>query len=65
VTIENAEGNVLRTWNDPGTAFLNQTWEAQWDELSLIFFFGFSVWNYFATPFLLAQPEGRRITAVA
>lgn len=57
VTIESAEGNVLRTWCDPLEAFREQTQQTAWDELSLVFFCGFSVWNYLTTPFLLTHPD--------
>ena len=57
VTIESPEGNVLRTWDNPDQAFRAHSSHAPWDELYLVFFCGFSVWNYLTTPFLLAHPE--------
>ena len=57
VTIENPEGNVLRTWNDPCAAFRSEARKAEWDELCLVFLCGLSIWNDFATPFVLAQPD--------
>jgi hypothetical protein len=57
VTIESPEGNVLRTWRDPCQAIRDPAKETLWDELYLVFFCGFSVWNYLTTPFLLAHPD--------
>ena len=57
VTIESAEGNVLRTWRDPLEAFRDHTRQTAWDELYLVFFCGFSVWNYLTTPFVLTHPD--------
>jgi hypothetical protein len=57
VTIESPEGKVLRAWRNPHQAFRDQPAEALWDELYLVFFCGFSVWNYLTTPFLLAHPD--------
>jgi|SRR5271165_1354488 len=59
VTIESGEGNVLRTWHDPLKAFRDHVKPMAWDELYLIFFCGFSIWNYLTTPFLLAHPDVR------
>ena len=57
VTIESPEGNVLRAWHNPHQAFRDQAANVPWDDLYLVFFCGFSVWNYLTTPFLLAQPD--------
>jgi hypothetical protein len=57
VTIESPEGNVLRTWRNPYQAIRDRAKETLWDELYLVFFCGFSVWNYLTTPFLLAHPD--------
>jgi len=57
VTIESPEGNVLRAWHNPHQSFPDQARNAPWDELYLVFFCGFSVWNYLTTPFLLTQPD--------
>jgi hypothetical protein len=64
VTIEDPDGNVLRTWHDPHQAFQRPTSEISPDELLLIFLCGCSLWNYLATPFVLAQP-GVRVEELA
>jgi hypothetical protein len=57
VTIESSEGSVLRTWDNARQSFLAHAKDDPWDELYLVFFCGFSVWNYLTTPFLLAHPD--------
>jgi hypothetical protein len=59
VTIEDPEGRVLRTWSNPQRSFCDPAKHAVWDELHMVFFCGFSVWNYLTTPFFLARPEIR------
>ena len=57
VTIENLDGQVLRTWLNPSLEFLDHTDDPLADDLHLVFFCGFSIWNYLTTPFLLAHPD--------
>jgi len=59
VTIESVEGKTLRTWQNPLKAFSDRSTDGRWDELQLVFFCGFSVWNFLTTPFLLAHPDVR------
>jgi hypothetical protein len=57
VTIEGAEGQLLRTWSSPHQSFREQVNNVPRDELYLVFICGLSVWNYLTTPFLLARPD--------
>ena len=57
VTIENHDGQVLRTWLNPSLQFLDHGNDPLADDLHLVFFCGFSIWNYLTTPFLLARPD--------
>ena len=57
VSIESPEGNVLSSWRNPRQAFRDHARDTPWDELYLVFFCGFSVWNYLTTPFMLAHPD--------
>jgi len=57
VTIENLDGQILRTWLNPSLQFLDHGNDLLADDLHVIFFCGFSIWNYLTTPFLLARPE--------
>lgn len=56
VSIERPDGQVLRTWCSPQQSVRDPA-DAPWDDLYLVFFCGFSVWNYLTTPFLLANPD--------
>jgi hypothetical protein len=57
VTIENLDGQVLRTWLNPSLQFLDHGNDLLADDLHLVFFCGFSIWNCLTTPFLLAHPD--------
>lgn len=57
ITIENLDGQVLRTWLNPSLQFLDHGNDPLADDLHLVFFCGFSIWNYLTTPFLLARPD--------
>jgi hypothetical protein len=57
VTIENLDGQILRTWLNPSLQFLDHGNDPLADDLHVIFFCGFSIWNYLTTPFLLARPD--------
>jgi hypothetical protein len=57
VTIEDADGNVVRARQDPHQAFRTRGVDAQPDELDLVFSCGCSIWNYLTTPFILAHPD--------
>jgi hypothetical protein len=57
ITIENLDGQVLRTWRNPSLAFPSNGAHVLADELHLVFFCGVQIWNYLTTPFLLARPD--------
>jgi hypothetical protein len=57
ITIENLDGQVLRTWLNPSLQFLDHADDPLADDLHLVFFCGFSIWNYLTMPFLLARPD--------
>jgi hypothetical protein len=59
VAIERLDGTVLQTRSDPRAAFPQDSEDASWDDLDLVYFSGLSVWNCLAIPFLLAHPEIR------
>ncbi|MDU3129055.1 MAG: hypothetical protein E6699_16355 [Bradyrhizobium sp.] len=56
ITIESVDGEILRTWSNPGLPF-DAGPQILSDELHLIFFCGVTIWNYLTTPFLLAHPD--------
>jgi hypothetical protein len=55
VTIEDPDGAILDSWERPHPSPLSQI--RAWNDLHLVFFCGFSIWNYLTTPFLLAQSD--------
>ncbi len=55
VAIQDLGGEVLQSCSDPRQAFPVRNGEP-WDDIHLVYFCGFSIWNYLTTPFLLAQP---------
>ena len=57
VTIESLDGQVLRTRRNPSVAFPDHAKDPFTDDLHLVFFCGFSIWNYLTTPFLLSRPD--------
>jgi hypothetical protein len=42
---------------DPRAACLDVGFDAPWDDLHLLYFVGYAVWNYLCTPFLLTWPD--------
>ncbi len=49
-------GEVTAKLNAPRTSFAGHTVMTKWDELQLIYFTGYALWTYFATPFLFKLP---------
>ena len=64
VTIEDPDGNVLRTLHNPLMALQHYTGETLVDDLHLVFLCGFSLWQCLMTPFILAQ-SGIKIEEVS
>lgn len=80
VRIESADGSQLLGFRrNPRRCFSSFPWSLRrrfyWDDLDVLYFTGYAVWNYFLTPYLLTFPgvetsevapdaEGRRTLAV-
>jgi hypothetical protein len=56
VAIESLDGKVFEGSEAPCPDFLAAAGEKAWDDLQFLYFCGVSVWNFVATPFLLAYP---------
>jgi hypothetical protein len=56
VAIESLDGVILRTRDDPKSAFAGHTDETPWDDLHLGYFCGYATWNYLVAPFLFTRP---------
>ena len=57
VRIETDEGEVVAERSDPRPAFRRLRRQLRWDDLDLLYFAGYALWNYFTTPLLLTRCE--------
>jgi hypothetical protein len=57
VDIENADGNVLRTWRAAHPIFRPRASDGLVDEMQLVFMCGLSIWRDLTSPFVLAHPD--------
>ena len=57
VWIESAGGEVLAERRSPRTAFSSPRRYLWWDDLDLLYFAGYALWNYLSFPFLLTLPD--------
>ena len=55
VRIERADGSVICERAHPRTAFPGVRRRLRWDDLDLLYFVGYAVWNYLAFPFMLEE----------
>lgn len=56
VLVETTRGQLLKERGMQSGADGRVPFRWAWDDLDLLFFFGYAVWNYALSPFLLAQP---------
>lgn len=60
VRIESLDGQVKAERHNPRDYFLRapHKWKRffRWDSLDVLYFAGYAIWNYFNTPFFLAEP---------
>lgn len=49
-------GLVTQSRDNPRASFAGQTQESQWDDMHILYFCGYAIWNYITSPFLFAQP---------
>jgi hypothetical protein len=54
--IESSDHQVLKSRDDPRSAFEGHTGDSPWDILHLAYFLGYANWNYFNEPFTLTLP---------
>ncbi len=57
VWITSTNGTVLGVRDAPRQTFASFRKSLWWDDLDLLYFAGYAVWNYLSMPFLLARPE--------
>ena len=56
VRVESASGEVLARRDDPRADFGKLRRKLWWDELDLLYFAGYALWNYVNTPFMFLRP---------
>ncbi|MEU9366817.1 hypothetical protein AB0D78_34725 [Streptomyces avermitilis] len=56
VAIERREGGVVAERTSPREAFAGHGPAAPWDELHVLYFAGYAMWNYLTAPYLLTRP---------
>ena len=56
VTLRDARGRVIRSLVDPRPTYAGYDQLSPWDALQVGYFFGYAIWNYLTTPFMLTCP---------
>jgi hypothetical protein len=57
VRIEGEDGTVLSEREDPRAAFRGLRRNLWWDDLDLLYFAGYALWNYVCAPFMFVRPS--------
>jgi len=57
VALEGADGQLLKETQASPQELRERLRASTWDELQLAYYFGYSIWNYIAVPFVLAEPD--------
>ncbi|MEU1371563.1 hypothetical protein ABZ454_36335 [Streptomyces sp. NPDC005803] len=56
VAIERRDGEVVAERTSPRQAFVGHGSDTPWDELHVLYFAGYAMWNYLTAPYLLTHP---------
>lgn len=56
VTIETRNGDVVAERTAPREDFASHGPDTPWDELHVLYFAGYAMWNYLTAPYLLTRP---------
>lgn len=56
VAIKNNDGAIVAERERPRAAFAGHTLHTPWDDLHLVYFRGYAIWEYLTTPFLFKMP---------
>jgi hypothetical protein len=54
---QSVNGTVITSRENPREAFKDHTLTTPWDDLHLLYFCGYAIWQYFNFPFLLSRPD--------
>jgi len=57
VALEGPDGELLKERTASPQELRERLRASTWDELQVAYYFGYSIWNYLALPFLLAEPD--------
>jgi hypothetical protein len=57
VALEGPDGQLLKERKAPPQELRERLRTSIWDELELAYYSGYSIWNYIAAPFVLAEPD--------
>jgi hypothetical protein len=57
VALEGPDGQLLKETKASPQELRERLRASAWDELQLAYYFGYSIWNYIAVPFVLAEPD--------
>jgi hypothetical protein len=57
VALEGPDGQLLKETKASPHELRERLRASTWDELQLAYYFGYSIWNYIAVPFVLAEPD--------
>jgi hypothetical protein len=60
VRIETDDGRVVVEREDPRALFRRMSRQLRWDDLDLLYFSGYALWNYISVPFVLLR-DGYRL----
>jgi hypothetical protein len=56
VAIERHDGEVVAERGSPRQAFAGHGPDTPWDQLHVLYFAGYAMWNYLTAPYLLTRP---------
>lgn len=56
VAIERRDGEVVAERTSPREAFAGHGPDTPWDQLHVLYFAGYAMWNYLTAPYLLTRP---------
>jgi hypothetical protein len=56
VWIESEDGTLIAERENPRAAFRGPRRQLRWDDLDLLYFAGYAIWNYVSAPFMFTRP---------
>ncbi len=57
VWIERADGCILDSRDEPRQHFSGYEYSSVWDDLDVLYFSGYALWNYFLAPYYFSWPQ--------